>query len=417
MDVLQDPARVVRDVDPQVVLHASIPRFRELAQLDGAADDLLLELEAQDDVQVVGRLVGLDADQRRAHLVDRPVERFFVHGAERLREGVPQLGIEAVPEGPPAADEVLPQAALRFVETERHAAGQRRALERRAGSVLVEAVAALVHRGEQTGEAVRCVPRRDANVLHGEVRRERMRGEVDPPGGRVVPEGLDDRDDERLLALDRELRVEARGVNRARVLDSSGDQRYLPLLETVERRPHLGGLHALLVVVEQDVVGLLRRLEAVDVGVRELDVPLEVGQESREVGLGARLDPGRLRDRRGARDLGVEVGRDLERLLEIAARDADQAGLVGIRVEALLVRAQLFEQVADPVLREPLVGDAVERRELLGPCLRPAPGHHRLLVPAEQARCPAQVADLCQPCLQILVVLFHGVRPQAARTW
>ena len=39
-----------------------------------AGDHRPLELEAQDDVQAVRRLVGLDADQGRLHLVDGAVE-------------------------------------------------------------------------------------------------------------------------------------------------------------------------------------------------------------------------------------------------------------------------------------------------------------------------------------------------------
>ena len=178
-------------------------------------------------------------------------------------------------------------------------------------------------------------------------------------------------------------------------------------LQLLEDRPHLRRLHPLLVVVEQDVVGLVRRLEAVDVGELQLDVPLEVRQEPPEVGLGPRLDPGGLGERRGASHLGLEVGGHPQRLVEVSACHPDQAGLVGARVEALLVRAQLLEQLADPVLGEPLVRDSAQRRELLRPGLRAAARHHRLLVPAEQPGRPAQVADLCETCLQILVALVH----------
>ena len=59
---------------------------------DRLRDQFLLELEAQDDVQVVGRLVGLDADQRRLDPVDRAVEALQLDVAERLRESSRSCG-------------------------------------------------------------------------------------------------------------------------------------------------------------------------------------------------------------------------------------------------------------------------------------------------------------------------------------
>ena len=56
---------VVRHVDAEVVLHPRVPRLGQVVERQSARDELLLELEAQDDVQVVGHLVGLDADERR----------------------------------------------------------------------------------------------------------------------------------------------------------------------------------------------------------------------------------------------------------------------------------------------------------------------------------------------------------------
>ena len=40
---------------------------------------VLLELEAEDDVHVVGHLVRVDADEGRLHLVHGAVERFLVY--------------------------------------------------------------------------------------------------------------------------------------------------------------------------------------------------------------------------------------------------------------------------------------------------------------------------------------------------
>ena len=55
-----------------------------------AVEDLLLELEAQDDVEVVGHLVRLDADQGRADRVRRPVEVAGLEVVERRAEALGQ---------------------------------------------------------------------------------------------------------------------------------------------------------------------------------------------------------------------------------------------------------------------------------------------------------------------------------------
>src|SRR4029078_11056748 len=91
-----------------------------------AGEQLLLELEAQDDVQAVGRLVGVAADQSRPDRADRAHESLLVDGAERLRKEGLQLRIEPAPEAPAASDEVLPGPALRFVYGARGSARERR---------------------------------------------------------------------------------------------------------------------------------------------------------------------------------------------------------------------------------------------------------------------------------------------------
>ena len=68
----------------------------------------------------------------------------------------------------------------------------------------------------------------------------------------------------------------------------------------------------------------------------------------------------------GARQLDAELGRNAALLLPVAARDADQARVVGVVVERLLERAQALEQAADLVVDELLVRDAAQRRERLG---------------------------------------------------
>src|SRR5205807_929052 len=114
--VLEDAARVVGDLDVEVVVHACVPGAWEVLHREAALDQLLLELEADDDVQVVRDLVRVDADQRRAHPVHGAVEGLLVHRPELGGEGLLETRIEEAPERAAAADEVLPGSALGLVQ-------------------------------------------------------------------------------------------------------------------------------------------------------------------------------------------------------------------------------------------------------------------------------------------------------------
>ena len=187
-------------------------------------------------------------------------------------------------------------------------------------------------------------------------------------------------------------------------------------LELVEDLGDLGRLHPLLVVVQQGVVGLA--VEALDVPALELDVVLEVGQERLEVGVLARFDPDRQRRRGRVRDLSPQLARHFARLLPVAPRDADEAGLVRLGIEAFLVRPELVEQPSDLVRGEALVRQPVERRGLLGAQAGSARRHEHLLIPVEQVGRTGEVDNLAQTLLQLIELLVHGspFRPRARRS-
>ena len=73
----------------------------------------------------------------------------MVDAAELRRETLLQARIEAAPEREAAADEVLPEAALRLVDAEPGVLADRQVRPLARQLVLVEAVAVLVHRREQ----------------------------------------------------------------------------------------------------------------------------------------------------------------------------------------------------------------------------------------------------------------------------
>ncbi len=124
MDVLQDAAGVVGHVDAEELLHPGVPDLRKVLERDRPLDELLLELEAEDDVQAVGRLVRIDADQPGLRAVDRADEGVELDRAE-LREVLLERREPVLPERPRAPNEVLPGATLRLVDAERRRAVQR----------------------------------------------------------------------------------------------------------------------------------------------------------------------------------------------------------------------------------------------------------------------------------------------------
>ena len=64
------PSSSVGHLEPEQPVRRLVPRVRQVLDREPALDQRELELEAQRDVQVVGRLVGLDPDQAQPDLVD-----------------------------------------------------------------------------------------------------------------------------------------------------------------------------------------------------------------------------------------------------------------------------------------------------------------------------------------------------------
>ena len=226
----------------------------------------------------------------------------------------------------------------------------------------------------------------------------------------VEAEPFEHRQGEVALPGNRDLPVQARVVHAVGVLCDLRDEGNEAALELVEDFTDDVCLQALIEVVQQDVVlaVVAHALEAVDVLVLEIDVLLQEREEDREVGFLACLDPGGESDRPGPCQLGAQLGRDPLCLLVVAARDADQAGVVGVGIEALLVVADILEQPADLVVDEKLVRETVERPQLLGPQRASLGGHHRVLVPAEDGSRHVQVVDSGQARLELFELLRHG---------
>src|SRR6266511_2358847 len=363
--------------------------------------------EAEDDVHVVGDLVRVDADQGRLHLVDGAVERLLVDRRE-LGEVLLQPWVEVAPEGAAAADQVLPGAALRLVDAERDAAPERLPRQLRGHPPLVDAVAELVHRREDGGQVVRAEVGREADVAVAGRRHERMCSRVEPPLVVGEAEAANELEAERALYVRVEVALEKRVVDAPRVADLL-DQRAELLLEAIEDLAHLGGLHPGLVVVQEDVVSLIGGIEAVDVAVLELQVLLQMGQHRLVVRVLLRGAPVGHRERARPAHLARQRRRNANRLLVVAPRDADQARVVTVVVEAPLELLQVLEEGTELGSDEALVGQPPDRRERVRTCLRAAGRHHHALVPEEQRGRLPQVVDLAEEAFQLIELgICHG---------
>ena len=216
---------------------------------------------------------------------------------------------------------------------DRRAERAARELGRDAG--LVEAVAELVQRGEvRDAEVVQVVAGGDPDVLRAERLRERVRRRVQAPAVGVEADRLEHVHHRAALVVDLERpgedAVVAGAARRSPV--ALRDELHELVAQRREQRPQLGGRQPGLEVVEQDVVGVLGGLEALDVAVAQLDVARQRVAEAREVRGRARLLPGLLAERVGVADLRRQRGGHADRLLVVAADGGEQAHVVGVGV-------------------------------------------------------------------------------------
>src|ERR1700730_17996088 len=135
-----------------------------------------LQIETHHNVEVVGDLVGIRADQRALHLVDRAIG-LEPNLSELVGEGIPQSGVKMFPEGAAAADHVFPKPRLALVYAPRCSRSERRALKRSGDALLVKRMTGLVHGCEQrVAEMFLVDTGGNSDVSPGELGAERMTG-------------------------------------------------------------------------------------------------------------------------------------------------------------------------------------------------------------------------------------------------
>jgi hypothetical protein len=233
-----------------------------------------------------------------------------------------------------------------------------------------------------------------------------VHGRVEPPGAVFEPERGEDALRERSLTVGGEGLREEGGVDRRRFANELGQHRP----DRAEDFRDLDCRHGRFEVVEERRVRRVGPLEALCVAALEVEVPLERGEEPCEVACLSRLDPKFVAERR-VHHLRLELGRYLPLLLPVAARDPDEARVVGVIVEGLLERAKPVEKAPQLVVHETLVVDPTERRERLGAGGVPSGRHRHLLIPVQEPERAVEIRDLGDALLERTEIRVHRGAP------
>src|SRR5207245_5352999 len=168
------------------LLELLVPGGGHVGGLQLAVDQRLLQLESEDDVNVVSRLVRLDANEGRLHVVDGEYPIVERNVAETAVKRLPGSREEMVPKRPATADLVFPHPRLRFVDAERGRRAPRRAVVLTVESLFVHAVARFMKDAEErVVESLRVVARRDPAIAGAHAGAERVRGHVKPAGRKI----------------------------------------------------------------------------------------------------------------------------------------------------------------------------------------------------------------------------------------
>ena len=147
--ILEDALPVVGHVHAQIRLVQAVPLGGQVVGRQLPGEHPPLQLIAHHDMQAVGQLVGLGADQGGLGLVDHAVKILQADVVQPGGEVLPEPGVDDPAEGPAAADDVLIEPGLAFVDGHGHAAAQAGAGQLPAHVQLIQGVAALVDHGVQ----------------------------------------------------------------------------------------------------------------------------------------------------------------------------------------------------------------------------------------------------------------------------
>ena len=107
MDILQATLAVVFWRESKQLTEAIIPCRGHIIHVQAAIEHAALDVEAQENVQVVGCLIGLDADRRECGAADEP-KKIIERKSIQLRENFLRDRIPLLPKFARASDMIFP---------------------------------------------------------------------------------------------------------------------------------------------------------------------------------------------------------------------------------------------------------------------------------------------------------------------
>ena len=280
--------RVVGNGNAQVLIHKAIPKRGDVLGRGLAGKQHALDLVAHHNVQRIGELVGLGADQRRLRDVHGVVERVLVDVAVDLGRMAAQYLEQRSHKGTAAAHGVLKEAALALVDAHGGAALQAGARIGGIDAQLVHGVPRLVDDAVDVGDAIVLVDVcRDARVTHGKALAKRVLGKGKRGVVQVQADELHQVEAHGALGGLGHAGVQKVGIGLLAALADGVHERHDRGLDLLAKRVEALGGKAALVLVEPNIVG-------VALGIHELCLMLKLGDDSIHIGLKARPVVGRL---------------------------------------------------------------------------------------------------------------------------
>ncbi len=243
-------------------------------------------------------------------------------------------------------------------------------------------------------------------------------GLVDPPAREIITEPPNHGVAEIELRRLRKRAVQAVVVGRRLIADRAHDRDELAP-QVGEQRADRLGRHADVVVVDHRIGDVLPRGVEARIFAAELDVLFKIRPHRGEIVCRPRLGPRDVSCR--AQRIGAfdPVSGHADRPLEVAPGDAHEARLVAIVGQAVGVRDERVEKLAELRIDGSIVGKPAQGRDLTPACVRPLGRHVGRHVPVEHGAGVVEVADLQETPFDLGELLLRRQlrrrRPRASR--
>ena len=109
---------VIRHFNPKEFSVPGVPSFGKITYGQFAFQHFPLQPKANDDVEVVRRLIGFHSDESRRDHIGRAIQGARVKSPRPIPQNVMGQGGCPFPEGGTASNLVFPHPALRFMDSE-----------------------------------------------------------------------------------------------------------------------------------------------------------------------------------------------------------------------------------------------------------------------------------------------------------